>query len=87
MYKKRSKFILIITVSLFLLMGNSGPPNATCIDKQLGEQCTTVHKFMGCVGYSGNCMHSETSGFHDDPNTEHDESLICMSKFRQATSP
>lgn len=85
MLRKRGKLCFILLVFLFLAMGNTAPPNAPCLDKQLGDLCTPVG-FMSCRN-GGRCQHMENSGFRDDPNTTHDESLICIEGATQPESP
>jgi hypothetical protein len=73
---KRVFVVMALFVALFL-MGNAPAPYWACEGRAVGDACT--YGYGSCAGSNGACQ-LEGGNCEDNPNTEINECLICVTR-------
>jgi hypothetical protein len=71
-------FVALTLLTMLLLMGNVPAPYWACEGRAVGDSCS--YGYATCMGPNGVCQRDPNAECVDNPDTEVNECLICVTQ-------
>jgi hypothetical protein len=70
--------VALTLITMLLMMGNAPAPYWACEGLAVGDPCS--YGYATCTGPNGECQRDTDAQCEDNPDTEINECLICVTR-------